>query len=504
MYSELDLLPHTRANFLTLPCELRLMIYNYVFTNKEVCDVKRVPIRVWCEPDQKWLEYKKSFRPGFWQHKCQHRACWMRAVGVLESDIYYASSPITASTHFPCPGSLSPCPLNLALLQTCRTIYYEARTMPYELNRFHTWELSSFSNFTYCLKNWQIRSISHLCIDLSDSFGANTAAWNESLAVIARSFVGLKTLSITIWLGSFQQAFRSNFWSGGLLDLDRLQLQGLRLVIYGRPGQPVFDYSAGTAVELPVEHFNTHIRRCVAGLEGSRLIMEDCDHISYRGTVSNDLSTEKSEIRFGAAQTCLEQIYADWAHKRSNAILPVEFNFDFYPLYMRDMIERLPQSMGNAEIQGHDLFTRRYAFANAYDKSNGKRDPIIGYQFHDDTPPEEIEKGLKMFLEARKRVKESHAKWAPIYQAEAQRRLWERRARQISQGPQVGQRFDLNKTPHSLQEGDEEPGEWRHRLVAETVAPFIETFPWEVPIFTRAAETDICTNCPKKVPGHCY
>ncbi|KAL1879041.1 hypothetical protein Plec18167_004338 [Paecilomyces lecythidis] len=376
--------------------------------------------------------------------------------------------------------------------------------MPYELNRFHTWELSSFSNFTYCLKSWQIQSISHLCIDLSDSFGANTAAWNESLAVIARSFVGLKTLSITIWLGSFQQAFRSNFWSGGLLDLDRLQLQGLRLVIYGRPGQPVFDYSAGTAVELPVEHFNTHIRRCVAGLEGSRLIMEDCDHVSYRGTVSNNTSTGKSEIRFSAAQTCLERIYADWAHKRNNAILPAEFHFDFYPLYMCDMMERLPQSMGNAEIQGRDLFTRRYAFANAHDKSNGKRDPIIGYQFHDDTPSEEIEKGLKMFLEARKRVKQSHAKWGPVYQVEAQRRLWERRARRISQGPQMEQRFDLDKTVSSLQEGDEEPGEWRHRLVAETVAPFIETFPWEVPIFTRAAETDICMNCPKKLPGDYY
>ncbi|KAJ9210988.1 hypothetical protein DTO166G4_7380 [Paecilomyces variotii] len=425
----------------------------------------------------------------------------MQVAGILESDIYYASSPITASTHFPCPGSLSPCPLNLALLQTCRTIYYEARTMPYELNSFHTWELSSFSNFTYCLKSWQIRSISHLSLDLSDSFGGNTAAWNESLAVIARAFVGLKTLSITIWLGSFHQAFRPNFWSGGLLDLDRLQLQGLRLVIYGRPGQPVFDYSAGTGVELPVEHFNTHLRQCGTGLEGSRLIMEDCDQISYKGTVSKTASTQQSEIKFSAAQKCLEHIYADWAHKRCDAILPVGFHFDFYPLYMRDMLERLPESVGNAEIQGHNLFTRKYAFCNAYDKSDGGRHPIIGYQFHDDTPPEEINRGVEMFLEARKRLKRSHAKWAPVYQAEAQKILQERRARRMSRGSQLEQKPCRDKMGYSLLEQDGEPGEWRHRLVAETVAPLIETFPWEVPKLARV-ETDICIDCPKKGPGH--
>lgn len=428
----------------------------------------------------------------------------MRAIGILESDIYYASSPISMSTHFPCPGSLSPCPLNLALLQTCRTIYYEARTIPYELNRFHTWELSSFSNFTFCLKSWQIRSIAHLSIDLSDSFGANTAVWNESLAVIARAFVGLKTLSITIWLSTFQQAFRPNFWLGGLLDLDRLRLQGLRLVIYGRPGQPVFDYSAGIDVKLPVEHFNTHVRRCVAGLEGSRLTLEDCEHVSYRDALPTSTSKQQPKIKFSAAQTLLQYLYGDIAHRRGDSVVSVGFNLDFYPLYTRDLIERLPgESLSQVDIEGQTLPTRHYAFCNAYDNSDGENFPIIGYQFHDDTPPEEINKGMKELSAARKRLTESRAKWATVYKVEAEKRLQERKARLATRyRSRPEQKPSLNKVTDSVKEEEiEEPGEWRHRLVEETLAPFIESFPWEMPKLARI-ETDVCTNCPQNRPVH--
>jgi hypothetical protein len=145
----------------------------------------------------------------------------------FDSDICFTQDGALHPSHFPCPKSLASISgLDLDILCVCRQIYYEARHIPYTENTFMTAHLSSFSNFLYCLKTWQIQCISHLSFKFPEtlSMAEFLWEWNDIFSLIAASFFRLRTVSFQMQLYNKSNACYSTFWDAGLLKLDHLAL----------------------------------------------------------------------------------------------------------------------------------------------------------------------------------------------------------------------------------------------------------------------------------------
>lgn len=186
------------------------------------------------------------------EEACSHADCMAAMQQKLQSDIYNGSRLLIASSHYPCPRSLKRNQTNLRFLLTCHQVYQEARTIPYSQSTFHVQDIGSFANFTFCLKSWQVRSLAHLTFDISTRRGMEThgAEWNETFSLIGLSFLGVSTISLNITVAWTEICFKNVFWDGGLLELDRLKLKGIKLVIWRTNPEGhskiYFSYSAGS------------------------------------------------------------------------------------------------------------------------------------------------------------------------------------------------------------------------------------------------------------------
>lgn len=218
------------CHLLALPGELQMNIYGALFTHDEPIEIRRSPIPLRCKQDQRWftVDGKGDLHGG-----PPHRECESQIHECTTSDIYLVPGIRTQSEHYPCPRSIAGLDLELNLLLTCRQIYWEARKLPYALNTFLTRELGPFSNFTYCLKSWQIRAMTRLSFDIPETQGMTQylAEWNDIFSLVAASFSSLETISVQVQLYDLPSACWSSFWDGGLLELDRLQLKRVKFTI---------------------------------------------------------------------------------------------------------------------------------------------------------------------------------------------------------------------------------------------------------------------------------
>ncbi|KAL1998518.1 hypothetical protein VTN02DRAFT_6024 [Thermoascus thermophilus] len=493
-----------RSRLLALPYELRDMIYKAVLAEDDFCEIKRKPIRIWCEVESQWLEIGRLLRNPTVRGHYQHVNCQNQILQIARSDLYLSWAPLTISKHFPCPGSLDRC-MDLNLLLTCRQVYHEARILPYTQNWFRTWQLGSFSNFTWCLKSWQVRSIAHLAISITEDFGMhkNLAEWNEMFSLIAESFLGLQTLSIEMYLDHYTDtSLRSTFWDGGLLELDRLNLKGIQLILHGPPEEePYLKYAAGVQVGPPRFH---HSSQDPSTKGDTRTVESSVDDGAVE---SSECPQQDRPVSFRHARNLLRARYGDVKDAEQDQRLFFRFSPNPNPLYVRNLIRMLPRrGRTHADIRREDMLQREYSFHNAYEDSDTEKEhPIIGFQFRETASPDEVARGLQKMRVSRERLVESCKRWGPVYQREAQQRLRERRLRHQTRpdAPSLGR--EVTRAPSVQSEADEleeeNRGQWRRRLMEETFSPFIESFPIQggfCPVSLPKTGLHTCIDCPRK------
>ncbi|OJJ77172.1 hypothetical protein ASPBRDRAFT_50124 [Aspergillus brasiliensis CBS 101740] len=460
-----------KRHLLSLPAEIRILIYKAVFDDNEVCEIQRKAIPVWCPVDKCWHQARRQFMAdqtnrNSWDGFCSHLGCQTKQGQTVSRDIYVGHGPLIASGHYPCPQSLERNPaLSLGFLRTCRQVYEEARHFPYRRATFFTQELGSFANFTYCLKAWQVSSIAHLRIriPLVQSVETHLAEWNETLSLISLAFHGLSTIAIDVHFRYAEQTWRDTFWDGGLLELDRLKLKGMQLVIYEGERDPrqFFEYSAGTLAS---------------------------------GKQSNQkAATRTNPISFHHARDTLRQRDQSRIDPNDTGRLFFRLSPNDFPLYVCNLVHLIPQRpRTEAEIRREDRHQRDYNYHYAYPEDDPEHvNPIFGFQFSEELKEnkDEIARGLDKLQRSRKRLQQQRAKSPLPLPFKPSRRGVYPQSRRNSQEYQ----FDRSDMGEEI----ERPGDWRRRLVQEKFAPFMESFPLSA---TRKypGSQSICLNCPRE------
>ncbi|PWY94121.1 hypothetical protein BO94DRAFT_553946 [Aspergillus sclerotioniger CBS 115572] len=455
-----------KRHLLSLPAEIRILIYKAVFDN-EVCEIRRTPIPVWCPVDNCWRMARRQFMAdqnnrNSWDGLCTHPGCQSTQGQAISRDIYVGHGPLIASGHYPCPLSLQRNPsLSLGFLRTCRQVYEEARELPYRQTTFFTQELATFANFTYCLKTWQVASISHLQIriPLVQSVETHLPEWNETFSLLSLAFCGLSSISVEIYFRYAEQTWRDTFWDGGLLELDRLNLKGMRLAIYQGETNPqsFFDYSAGTLESKP----------------------------------ENQTTSLPNPISFHHARDTLRQRDRSRIDPNDTGRIFFRLSPNDFPLYVCNLIHLLPQrNRTDAEIRRQDRRQREYIYHYAYAEDDSDHSyPIFGFQFNDNLKAnkEEIARGLEKLQRSRQRLQQQRA-GSPLPFRPSRRGVYPQSRRNS---------LDYQPDNSDAWEDAERPGDWRRRLVQEAFAPFMESFPFSATT-KYPGPPSTCLNCPRE------
>ncbi|PYH69145.1 uncharacterized protein BO88DRAFT_365462 [Aspergillus vadensis CBS 113365] len=432
---------------------------------------------------------------------CNHPQCVTTQQKILQSDQYIGTAPQIASPDYPRPQDLANNCMNLSFLRTCRQIYHEARHLPYMRTIFFTQQVGTFSNFSFCLRRWQVQSIQYLkiCVPSQQGMDTHLAEWNETFSLISLGFPNLAAISIQVYLHFPVQAVRDTFWDGGLLELCRLKrLRGMRLSIFEfDPEWPTtrdpvvfFEYAAGSLPnlldettdrnkQLPSHQIPQHICFCDA-------------RDKFRDRVQQDTP-----------------IGEEWASPDSYHSGQLFFRFapNTFPLYVRNLIHTLPRRWPHrthADIRREDhLHRNKTDYAYVYiDSTEHSQSPIFGFQYNPNLRHQHNEKyiaqGLAALRLSRERLRRSVAN-AP-YSRHRQRedgdtglssqssRDRERKEKAFHRGPEIMVPVYQRWTSQIAREHapsrravtsaeDERPGDWRRQLTEEAFAPFIETFP---------------------------
>jgi hypothetical protein len=457
-----------------------MMIYRALFAHDEPIEIKRRPIRLWCEVDRLWFLVDAS---STWDTMRPHRAhpdCSLHISDVFETDLYFSPSVQTQSRHFPCPKSLADCDLSLNLLLACRKIYWEARILPYAENTFLAKQLSAFSNFTYCLKSWQAHSISHLAFDIPETHGMTThlAEWNDTFSLIAASFFGLRTISVKVQLHDPLSACWSSFWDGGLLELDRLQLKGLEFIVLDGDMQPYFTYSAGIAPK------SGYLYSSHNGLGSPSTEKE---------SKSDSAASQSDPVSFHRCRDRFRQAHQYDRNDDADQRIFFRFSPNPCPLYVRNLIHLLPRrKRTHADIRRQDGLQRelpyRYAFTDGVY-------PIFGYQFSDpNIEQEEIVRNIKKLRLSRQRL--ANKLRSPQSNIDLPRQLGGRKADRTEAGHPKDEHENFRHVPRVIVIDGEPRGQWRRRLNEETFAPFFESFPPQNPASRDYPRSKyFCTEC---------
>ncbi|PYH98528.1 hypothetical protein BO71DRAFT_425982 [Aspergillus ellipticus CBS 707.79] len=399
--------PKQHHNILTLPPEIRILIYKAVFEH-HVYPIQRMPIPLQCVVDNRQLMAQRNLMTPASIPVCSHRECSRWQLQALDADMYVGNRALIASDHYPC----------------------------------------SFANFTYSLKSWQVHSLKHLafCTPIILGMETHIAEWNETLSLAGLGLRGLSTISIEIHLQYPELCWRSMYWDYGMLELDRLNLKGIRVAIYKgeTTNDPFFIYSAGISPPSLTTSTTTPASHSLP--------------VSFRHA-RDELRRQKNAPMH------------DVPRRLFLRLAPNEF-----PLCVRNLIHTLPlQHLSHADIRREDRYHRPYAYYYAYpEEDTEQQTPIVGFQYGDDVKEnaEYIARGLARLRDSRQRLEQM----APGL---GLRGVTKPEKKKMMMMMNKQSRDDVHRLLlHGREEDEtERPGDWRRRLVEEAFAPFIESFP---------------------------
>ncbi|OJZ82388.1 hypothetical protein ASPFODRAFT_64414 [Aspergillus luchuensis CBS 106.47] len=426
-------------------------------------------------------------RPSIIPATCNHPECVTKQQKILQSDRYTGIAPQIASQDYPRPQDLANNSMNLSFLRTCRQIYYEARHLPYMRTIFFTQQVGTFSNFSFCLRRWQVQSIQYLKIRVPPQQGMDThlAEWNETFSLISLGFHNLTAISIQVYLNFPVQAVRDTFWDGGLLELCRLKrLRGVRLSIsefdpaWPNTRDPVvfFEYAAGSLPDFMDE-----------STDGNKPLPshQTPHHICFYDA--------RDKLRDRVQQDTT--IGEEWASPDSYRSGQLFFRFapNTFPLYVRNLIHTLPR---------RNKTDYACVYLDGVSDPEHNRYPVFGFQYNPNLRhqhnEEYIAQGLAALRLSRERLRLSVASAPysrnrqredgdsrPSSQSSRDQKRKEEPCHQSSEGmvpaprrwASPGFQDDFPSCRAVTFTENERPGDWRRQLTEEVFAPFIESFP---------------------------
>jgi hypothetical protein len=459
-----------QRTLLSLPTEIRFIIYQYVFTLDGPYDICRAPFSLQNDGDGPYFIDKEP-RPD------PATEGWIPGPAVsghpghlnrLVEDMYVGYNPITISAHYPCAHALRRgYSLSLSLLETCRKVYGEARHLVFTENVFRAWRPSTLSNFFFCLTSWQAKTITHLCFEIRspESMLKLFPEWHELFALIAEYFTGLKTLSIIADVRFHPQHIaRESFWNGGLRWLSRLPLTGLHIRVIDDIADPFFEYTAGV---IPAR-----MRRHLDGLPEALKLgsMKEAPPEARADTVDVTNARLILQQRYRSLQP--DTVERQFVHSVPRTFLSP----NPAPIYFRNLIHiSTTKDWTDENIRRQNILQRDYsAYQYLYDEE--RKAGVYGFQYSvtDSFLADEQTIVIKQLAEARNRLAERMKAQKDIPSRTERREMWKQTSRR--QFPTAA-----NKEP-SRQEKEswvvfEKPGSWRRRLYEEVTSPFVEFYP---------------------------
>ena len=239
---------------LRLPREIRDQIYSYLFVNKFVIRIDKIPHR---------LTQSRSLYPASW------------------NDRQHVQSGPRGASEWPIPSNIE-CKLNSALIKTCRQIYLEATPLIYSTNTFQICDLDNLIYLNQTIRLPRMASIKYLqiqwvlcylplCGSMSRKYRPqDDETWLRFWNIVATRMTGLVALdiSLVIWLPQLQSYYgHEKVWLKPLIDIRGLK-QFVLDIVYGcdddsRPTEDAlaFRREIDTAVHRPRRPPNTQLWR---------------------------------------------------------------------------------------------------------------------------------------------------------------------------------------------------------------------------------------------------
>jgi hypothetical protein len=336
-------------------------------------------------------------------------------------------------------------------------------------------DITTVSNFLYCLKAWQVQSIGHLAFEIAEIRGMTIflAEWNDIFSLIAASFTSLQTVSITVQLVNLPHIWGSSFWDAGLLELDRINLKSAQFVIVDDKLSRQFTYTAGKEFSPPI-----------SAITMTCLFQEQTQHTT--DSIENEPRTvviQEPNVSFHCCRDRLREIHSYDPNNVADTILFFRFARSPCPLYVRNLFHLVPQrARSDANIRHEDRLQRDYA-PYKYVHQGGiddteKVNRVFGYQFYGPNRPDgdDTDRNILNILSARQRLSAKLSAGGDANFVKPPARLTN--ARPIRQQQSSDQ---LNPMDSSVGLVDfSPPGYWRRRLNEEMFSPFFESFPHQV------------------------
>ncbi|RAH64980.1 uncharacterized protein BO66DRAFT_475411 [Aspergillus aculeatinus CBS 121060] len=428
--------PHPKPTLLTLPLELRQIIYTYLFTTQPIT-IQHNPIPAECSIDNRPL--------------CRNpEAPTTTTGGTLNKSGYQPS---------------------YALLQTNRQLHHETHSYAYSAPLFRTQQTEAFASFTSGLTRPQIHAIRHLAffLPLAQGMETHAAEWHETFALVRHAYPHLRSVSVEMALAFPAAGGKDTYWDGGLLELDRLRsLRGMRVVVYGgdvaaaaaevekKPDEPFFLYEAGT-LHPAASDIRGRTGAAAAAAAGT-------------GTTAISFHHARDALRRRLALAPSNPSPDD--NEEDPGRLFFRTSPNVFPLYVRNLTEMLlRRRRSHAEIRGEDRMQRNEIYHYVYlDERPFEWGRVFGFQYSRSAKLEEGEleralEGLRLARE-RLRVRRENGELGACSRPEASGRvaLRERKGVRRVQEEDTGARA-------------ERPGAWKKQLLLEASAPLIESFP---------------------------
>ncbi|RAH50973.1 uncharacterized protein BO95DRAFT_510498 [Aspergillus brunneoviolaceus CBS 621.78] len=414
---------------LTLPLELRQMIYTYLFITQPIT-IQHKPIPAQCSIDNRPL--------------CRNPEA--------------TTTTLNKSGYQP----------SYALLLTNRQLHHETHSYAYSAPLFRTQQTEAFANFTSCLTRPQIHAIRHLAffLPLAQGMETHAADWHETFALVRHACPHLRSVSVEMALAFPAASGKDTYWDGGLLELDRLRsLRGMRVIVYGgdvaaaevekKPEEPFFLYEAGT------------LHPAASDIRGRTVAAAAA---AGTGTTAISFHHARDALRRRLALALAPSNPSPDDNEEDPGRLFFRPSPDIFPLYVRNLTEMLlRRRRSHAEIRGEDRMQRNEIYHYVYlDERPFERGRVFGFQYGRSVKLEEreLERALEGLRLARERLRvrrengELGACTRPGRVAVRERHG----LRQVHGGEGTGAR-------------DERPGAWKKQLLLEASAPLIESFP---------------------------
>ncbi|OJK01246.1 hypothetical protein ASPACDRAFT_41511 [Aspergillus aculeatus ATCC 16872] len=461
--------PSPKPTLLTLPLELRQIIYTYLFTTQPIT-IQKKPISAQCSIDNRPLPHHNP-----------------------EAIITTTPTPNTNPTHdlktiahLDSPGYPSPTTLDkshyqpsYALLLTNRQLHHETQHLAYSAPLFRTQETKAFANFTSCLTRPQIQTIRHLAflLPLSQGMETHAAEWHETFALVRHACPHLRSVSVEMALAFPAASGKDTYWDGGLLELDWVRtLRGMRVIVYSgdvaevEQQEPFFLYEAGTlhpaVSNIPNKSAAAAAAANAAGTGAG---------IGVGTGTGTGTTTADQPISFHHARDALRRRLAlshpsPDGNEDNSGRLFFRTSPNVFPLYVRNLTEMLlRRRRSHAEIRGEDRMQRNEIYYYVYlNERPSERDRVFGFQYGRSVKLEEweFERALEGLRRSRERLR--------VRRENGELGAWTRPERVA-----VRERHGLRQVQsgEGTGFGIEKPGAWRRQLLLEASAPFIESFP---------------------------